>query len=158
MTINTSKVTGRRKLAFNTLDEILDDVDYLCQGKVRSLGNWSPGQNLNHLTILMLGCLDGIDVKVPFLTRTAVSLIKRRILTKQMSPGLQLPKAAAALLPSETTWEQGVQEIRTALNRMKTESQRHAHPVLRELSREQWDQLHCRHCELHLSFLVPEAA
>lgn len=73
MTINTSKVDGRRKLDFKTLDDILDDVNYLCQSNVRSLGNWSPGQNLNHLTILMLGCLDGIDVKVRFLTRTAVS-------------------------------------------------------------------------------------
>ena len=157
MTIKTSRVTGRRTLAFNTLDEILDDLNYLSQGKVRSLGNWSPGENLNHLTILMLGCLDGVDVKVPFLTRTVVSLLKRRILTKQMSPGLQLPKAAAALLPSETNWEQGLEEIRAALNRMKTESHRHAHPVLGELNREQWDQLHCRHCELHLSFLVLEA-
>lgn len=156
MPIDTSKVTGRRQLKFNTLDEILDDVEHLCHGKVRSLGNWSPGQNLKHLTILMLACLDGIDVKVPFLTRMAVSLMKGRILTKRMSPGLQLPKAAAALLPAETSWEEGVREIRTALIRMKTESQRHAHPVLGTLGREQWDQLHCRHCELHLSFLVSE--
>ena len=27
----------------------------------------------------------------------------------------------------------------------------------RELTREQWDQLHCRHAELHLSFLTPES-
>jgi len=157
MSIDTSKVTGRRELKFNTLDEILNDVEHLCQGKVRSLGNWSPGQNVRHLTILMLGCLDGIDLEVPFLTRMAVSLAKGRILTKRMSPGLQLPKAADALLPAETSWEEGVQEMRTALIRMKTESQRHAHPALGKLSREQWDQLHCRHCELHLSFLVSES-
>lgn len=156
MPIDTSKVTGRRTLIFNTLDEIIDDVDYLCQGNVRSLGNWSPGQNLDHLTILMLGCLDGIDVKVPIVTRTAVKFMKGRILSRQMSPGLRLPKAAAVLLPSETTWEEGVRQIRKALNRMKTETQRHAHPVLGALRREQWDQLHCRHCELHLSFLVTD--
>jgi hypothetical protein len=156
MPIDTSTVTGRRQLKFNSLDDILADVDHLYQGKVRSLGNWSPGQNLAHLTILMVGCLDGIDVDVPFLTRIAVSLVKGRILTKPMSPGLQLPKAAAALLPAETSWEQGVQGIRTALIRMKTQAERYAHPVLGRLTREQWDQLHCRHCELHLSFLVPE--
>ncbi len=106
----------------------------------------------------MLGCLDGIDVKVPFVTRTAVKLMKGRILSKQMSPGLRLPKAAAVLLPLETTWEEGVREIRTALNRMKTETQRRAHPVLGAMRREQWDQLHCRHCELHLSFLVTDTS
>jgi len=158
MPVDTSKVTGRRQIKFNTLDDILADVERLYQGKVRSLGNWSPGQNLKHLTILMIACLDGIEVKVSFLTRIAVRLMKSRILTKPMSPGLQLPKAAAALLPVETSWEVGVQEIRAALLRMKTEVQRHAHPVLGTLTREQWDQLHCRHCELHLSFLVPETA
>ena len=157
MPVDTSKVTGRRQLKFNTLDDILADVERLDQGKVRSLGNWSPGQNLKHLTILMVACLDGIDVKVSFLMRIAVSLMKGRILTKQMSPGLQLPKAAAVLLPAETSWEEGVQGIRAALMRMKTEPERHAHPVLGTLTREQWDQLHCRHGELHLSFLVPEA-
>ena len=158
MPVDTSKVTGRRQLKFNTLDDILADVERMSLGKVRSLGNWSPGQNLKHLTILMAACLDGIDVKVSFLTRIAVSLMKGRILTKPMSPGLHLPKAAAALLPAETSWEDGVQGISAALIRMKTEGRRHAHPVLGTLTREQWDQLHCRHCELHLSFLVPEAA
>ena len=156
MNVDTAKVIGRRKLNFNSLDDILEDIDSLYQSKVHSLGNWTPGQNLDHLTILMRGCLDGIDVKVPLLTRKAVWLMKRRILTKQMSPGLQLPEAASVLLPSQTTWDNGVQDIRVALNRMKTESQRHAHPVLGTLSREQWDQLHCRHCELHLSFLIPD--
>ena len=58
MTIKTSKVTGRRNVTFHTLDDILDDIDFLCQGEVQSLGNWTPGQNLNHLTILMHACLD----------------------------------------------------------------------------------------------------
>jgi hypothetical protein len=157
MPVDTAKVTDRRQLKFNTLDDILADVERLKAGKVRSLGNWSPGQNLKHLEILMIGCLDGIEVKVSFLMRIAVSLLKGRVLTKPMSAGLQLPKAAAALLPAETSWEDGVQGICAALLRMKTEVHRHAHPVLGALTRDQWDQLHCRHCELHLSFLVPEA-
>jgi len=57
MRIDTCKVTGRRTLNFNTLDEILYDVDYRCQGNVRSLGNWSPGQNLDHLTIFKDDCV-----------------------------------------------------------------------------------------------------
>ena len=96
-------------------------------------------------------------MEVPFSTRTAAKLLKGRILTKRMSAGLQLPESASALLPAETSWEDGVREIRAALNRMKTESQRHAHPVLGELTRDQWDQLQCRDCELHLSFIDPKS-
>jgi len=44
MPIDTSKVTGRRTLIFNTLDEIIDDVDYLCQGNVRSLATGHRGK------------------------------------------------------------------------------------------------------------------
>jgi hypothetical protein len=40
---------------------------------------------------------------------------------------------------------------------MKAEPQRFPSPFLGELTREQWDQLHCRHCELHLSFILPES-
>ncbi|MFZ9091073.1 MAG: DUF1569 domain-containing protein [Planctomycetaceae bacterium] len=158
MTIRTAKVSNRRSLKLNTLDEILADVEFLDQAPVYSLGNWTPGQNLRHLTVLMLGCLDGIEVQVPFLTRAAVSLIKKRILTRPMSPGLQLPRSASVLLPDETSWEDGVQQICSALKRMQVEPQRLAHPVLGELTREQWDQLHCRHCELHLSFLTHDPA
>ncbi|MFM7158861.1 MAG: DUF1569 domain-containing protein, partial [Planctomycetaceae bacterium] len=65
MPIDTAKVSGRRPLRFHSLDDILEEVDRLDQGEVVSIGNWTPGQNLRHLTILMVGCLDGIQVEVP---------------------------------------------------------------------------------------------
>jgi Protein of unknown function (DUF1569) len=156
--VKTAKVTGRRQLKFSTLDEILADVERLNQGKVRALGNWSPGQNLTHLAIIMNGCLDGIPYQAPFYIQTAGWFLKKRFLKNPMPAGFDLPKAAAAqLVPGDTSWEDGLRQFRTALQRMKTESQRHPHPVLGELTREQWDQLHCRHSELHLSFLIPES-
>jgi hypothetical protein len=157
MSVNTAKVAGRRQLKFNSLDDILADVDRMNQGKVRSLGNWSPGQVLKHCTIVMNGCLDGIDVKAPWVMRIFAALcLRNRFVTRPMSAGFKLPKSAAALLPDETTWDDGVRGIRVALTRMKAENQRHPHPLLGTLTREQWDQLHCRHCELHLSFLVAQ--
>ena len=46
MTVDTAKVEGRRTLHFTSLDEILAEVERLNQGKVRAIGNWSPGQVL----------------------------------------------------------------------------------------------------------------
>lgn len=157
MPVDTAKVQGRRVLKFNSLDDILADVERLNQSKLRALGNWSPGQILKHVSINMIWCLDGAPVTAPWFVRLIGWLVKNRFLTKPMSAGFTLPKATADhLVPGETSWEDGVQAIRTAIGRLKAESQRHRSPFLGELTREQWDQLHCRHCELHLSFLIPE--
>lgn len=157
MPVDTAKVQGRRVLKFNSLDDILADVERLNQSKLRALGNWSPGQILKHVSINMIWCLDGAPVTAPWFIRLFGWFVKNRFLTQPMSAGFTLPKATADhLVPGETSWENGVQAIRTAIGRMKAESQRHRSPFLGELTREQWDQLHCRHCELHLSFLIPE--
>ncbi len=65
MPVETAKAAGRRTLKFNTLDDILADVERLNAGNVRVLGNWSKGQILKHLAILMNGCIDGIPFKAP---------------------------------------------------------------------------------------------
>jgi len=58
--IDTSKVIGRRQLHFTCLQDILADVDQLARAKdIRCLGNWSAGQVLKHLTIVMNGSMDG---------------------------------------------------------------------------------------------------
>jgi hypothetical protein len=158
MPVDTAKVEGRRTLHFNTPDDILADVERLNQGKVRALGNLSPGQILKHLTVPMLWSLDGAPIKAAWHMRLVAWIMKKRFLCNPMPAGFKLPENfAKQLIPGETSWEDGLQAIRTALARMKAEPQRHPSPILGELTREQWDQLNCRHCELHLSFLIPDA-
>jgi hypothetical protein len=158
MPVDTAKVEGRRSLHFNTLDDISADVERLNQGKVRALGNWSPGQILKHLTAPMIWCLDGAPMRAAWHMRIVGWFMKNRFLRNPMPAGFKLPEDFAKhAIPGETSWEDGLQGIRTALARMKAEPQRHPSPFLGELTRAQWEQLHCRHCELHLSFLVPES-
>jgi hypothetical protein len=158
MPVDTTKAEGRRTVHFNTLDDILADVERLAQGKVRALGNWSPGQLLKHLTGPMLWCLDGAPLKAPWHFRAMSWFFKKRFLRMPMPAGFKLPDAFAKhLIPGDTSWEDGLQAFRAAMSRMKAEPQRHPSPFLGELTREQWEQLHCRHCELHLSFLLPDA-
>ena len=155
--INTAKITGRRQLRFESIDDILADVNQLAKAKeVRCLGNWSSGQVLKHLTIVMNGSMDGIPRAFSGFLRFFVRLImKKRFLNKPMPPGFKLPEKATALLPPPTTWEEGLEGIRKAIGRLKTETKREPHPVLGPLTVEEWTQVHCRHSELHLSFLVP---
>lgn len=157
MTVDTAKVEGRRTLHFNSLDDILVDIERLNQGKVRGLGNWSPGQVLKHLTVPMTWCLDGTALRSPLFLRIVLWCLKNRFLRSPMRSGFKMSdEFAKHLVPGATTWEEGLHAIRAAIARMKSESQRHPSPFLGVLTREQWDQLHCRHSELHLSFLIPE--
>jgi hypothetical protein len=156
MAIDTGKVQNRRQLHFDTLDDILGDVERLNQGKVKALGNWSGGQVLWHLATVMNGSIDGISMTVPWFMRLLGRMLKRRVLTKGMPPGYHLKgRAASALVPPPTSWEDGLQMVRRAIQRQQTETQRGPSPFLGPMTREDWDRLHCRHAELHLSFLVP---
>ena len=143
MSVDTAKVEGRRTLKFNTIDDILADVERLNLGKVRTIGNWSSGQILRHLSLPMIWCLDGAPVIAPWYIRVFGWFIKNRFPVNPMSAGFKLPKVMAEhLIPGETTWEEGLAAIRTGIQRMKTESQRKPSPFLGELTREQWDQVH----------------
>jgi hypothetical protein len=157
MPIDTSKVQNRRQLHFDTISDILADVERLNQGKVKPLGNWSGGQILTHLAVIMNGSIDGTEFRFAWPLRLLGRLLKRRILTKGMTPGFQLKgRAADVLVPPPTSWEEGLHTFRQAVHRLQTESKREPSPFLGALTREEWDQLHCRHSELHLSFLVPD--
>jgi hypothetical protein len=154
--IDTTKVEGRRRLHFETLDDIGANVEQLARGHVRSLGNWTPGQVLQHLSLAMTYSIDGFPTRAPFFLRMLGKVFKKRILSKGMSPGFKLgEKDARALVPGPTNWEDGLTAFRTALKRMQTETTRAPHGFFGFLTHEEYIQLHCRHSELHLSFLVP---
>jgi hypothetical protein len=155
--VDTTKVGNRRTLHFDNLEDIRAEVERLAGSKdVRALGNWSSGQVFKHLAITMNNSIDGAPPSLPAIVRFFLRLlIKRRMLTKPMSPGFQLPKRAAHMLPPATSFEEGLQSIRHALQRLRTENKRADHLAVGPLTEAEWVQMHCRHCELHLSFLVP---
>jgi len=101
--------------------------------------------------------IDGFAYRPPAPIRwLARMLFKRRFLTKPMPPGFKLPAAAATeLVPPATSLEEGLECIRRALTRLQTETSRVPSPVLGPLTIEEWNQMHCRHAEMHFSFLLP---
>jgi hypothetical protein len=157
MAIDTAKVQNRRQLKFDRLEDILAEVDRLNQGKVKTLGNWSSGQILCHLATVMNQSIDGSPVHFSLPLRILGRLMKGRVLNKGMQPGFQLKgQAADVLLPPPTNWEEGLSKFRAAIGRLQTETKREPSPFLGAMTREDWDKLHCRHAELHLSFLSPQ--
>jgi hypothetical protein len=156
--IDTTKVQERRQLHFTSLADIRADVDRLAQaGDIRTLGNWSAGQIFQHLAVAFNCSIDGFHFNLPAPLRFLLRLfLKGTFLNKTMSPGFRLPaKAAKQLVSPAIGLDEGLQNIRRALDRLQTEEKRAPNPVVGKLTREEWDRLHCRHSELHLSFLVP---
>ena len=79
------------------------------------------------------------------------------MITKPMRAGFQLPEAMAArLVPDpQITSEQGLADLRAAVERLGNEPKRVPNVVLGRLTREEWDRFHLRHAEMHLSFVSP---
>jgi len=135
----------------------LNDADRLAGGEVRLLGNWSLGQILTHLSRSMETSIDGMSYKAPWPIRAIVRLFMRqRMITRPMSAGFTLPsRAAEFLVPGPTSTDDGLASLRTAVQRLRDETERAPHPVLGEMSLDEWDSFHLRHAEMHMSFAVP---
>src|SRR5438105_1697591 len=68
--VNTGKVAGRRPLRFESIDQVMAEVDRLVEaeraGRLGRLGNWTLGQTLGHLATWTEYAYTGAPLKAPF--------------------------------------------------------------------------------------------
>jgi len=154
--MKNTKTCPRRQVEYRSLDEFLADAGRLVDADATTTGNWSLGRILEHLTTVMNKSIDGFQSKAPLPMRlVARYLLKQRILTKKMAPGFQLPpQAATEIVPAEIDRHEALAHLRQAIERLRQVPGRVESPFLGPLDIEQWNQLHCRHAELHMSFVV----
>jgi hypothetical protein len=155
--INTRKVTGRRKLHFASLDEIVDDAERIAtSARVRTLGNWSAAQIVAHVAMGMNYSIDGVPLAIPAPLRFVLRLLlKQRFLTRGVPPGFRMPARSPQAMPSVTiTFDDALASLRTSVARLKSETRRATHPAIGRLTPVEWEQFHCRHAEMHMSFVV----
>ena len=147
----------RRELHFNSLDDLVRDIQAFNGDEPASTGNWSAAQNVEHVAALIDASVDGLSFKVPLMVRMMVRLMRNRFLTKGLNPGIKLPAdVPAALKPGpETRYADAIEHLSRAVERAKRQRMTTRSPVFGQLSHKQWVQLHCRHAELHFSFIKP---
>ncbi|HWB09288.1 MAG TPA: DUF1569 domain-containing protein [Pirellulales bacterium] len=157
MAVNTRRVSDRRPIRYESFQELLADAECLAQSEVLMLGNWSLGQVFLHLARSMHASVEGLPLETSWWSRLLVRLrYGRRFLTGPMPAGMHLPAAAAQrLLPDPISSDEGLAALREAIDRLGFETERAAHPLLGEMSLDQWDRCHLRHAELHMSFALP---
>ena len=150
----------RQQLHFSSLDEAAADAEAFSGGEVMTSGNYSFGQIMEHLarTIdVVTGHRQG--PKIPLPLRVVARLMKSRFLNHPMKPGFKLPSSAQSVYwPSEDVdTAAGLQHYQQAIDRLQRADPVPIHPFLGTLTREEHEQLQCRHAELHLSFVQRKA-
>ena len=158
MTVNTKKTTGRRELQFASYDELLADLERLST-TASTVGNWSLGQIYQHIAMAFDASIDGVDMKFPWLMKKIFLLFmkKDKLLHAPMKPGWKIPKQGQAQFSpkADTSAEDGLAQLRAAIDRCKSDKSRAEHLAFGDLTCDEADQFNLRHAELHLSFAVP---
>src|SRR4051812_40888517 len=98
MSVDTAKVPGRRKLNYESLDEVVTDAERLSSGATKTLGNWSAGQIFRHLAIAYNGSIDGFSAGFPWFIRIPGRALKKVFMKNPMPAGLKLPPGFAAVV------------------------------------------------------------
>jgi len=157
MTVQTKSVANRRKVSYQSYDDLLADAEEMAHGVVQTLGNWSLGQIFKHLAVALEGSIDGLPFQAPFFVRMLSPFLKKRFLTKPLPAGFQITKSARPTMDPNATIStaESLDALRYAISRCQSETDRASHPVLGKLSKDDWDRFNRRHAEMHMSFVVP---
>jgi hypothetical protein len=159
--IDTRKVAGRRKVRYESIDELLADVDCLSAaeagGTLTRLGNWTLGQAIGHIAVWAEYAYTGAPVKPPFLMRLLVRPFKGYFLTKGLPAGVRLRNVEGGtygvdVMPTDVA----VARLRTVAQRLKVDAPTIPNGALGKLTHDESIALFLRHGELHLSFFVPK--
>jgi len=152
--------SARRSVAYETLNDFVEDAERLAAGKYKTVGGWTFGQIMDHLATAITGSIDGFPFKGSWMARTFIApFVKNSLLTKPMKPGFKLPKSADSYLPpNDATTADSLAKVKAAVERLGAESPTVDHPFLGRLATEEWMALHIRHAELHMSFVVEDKA
>jgi hypothetical protein len=158
--VNTKKVADHRKLHFDSIDQLMAEVDRLVEaeraGRLKHLGNWTLGQTLGHVACWAEYSYTGAPLKVPFFIKWIVRLRKKRFLYGPMTPGVRIPRVPGGTLATDVVpLDEAVERIRGVMQRLKSEAPTALNPLFGSLTHDEWIALTSRHAELHLGFHVP---
>lgn len=160
--IDTGKVTDRRTLHFATLDDLLADVDRIFAadraGTLRRTGNWTAGQTFGHLAAWLDYAYDGYppELRPPWFIKLILKLRRKRFMRGPLPAGVRIPRIKGGTMATEPcSTDEGLSRLTRAMDRLRAAPPSQPNIIFGPMSHEEWQQMHLRHAELHLSFLHP---
>lgn len=159
--IDTAKVSDRRALRFESLDDVRRDVEALVAaeraGALRSSGNWTLGQCLGHLAAWIHYSYDGFPLKrPPWFIRWILKARKHSMLNVGLPQGVKIPgvkNGTAGTEPLST--EEGTRQLSVALDRLQRSAPTQDNLMFGPMTHDEWRMLNLRHAELHLAYFCP---
>jgi hypothetical protein len=160
--IDTRKAQ-RRELAFHCTGCLKEDLARIeaadRAGTLRTTGNWTAGEILDHVAKTIEFSVDGFppEVRVAWPVRVIARLMKGRMTSgRTLPPGFRLPKESAAFLPAPgVSTADGVARMRRILEKIDAGARCvHPSPAFGALSHDEWMRLHLGHAQLHLGFIA----
>jgi hypothetical protein len=157
-------MAARRKLTFATLDDVVRDAENLQAKGYDKAGNWDLAQVCAHLAEWLSFPVVGFP-KVPLVIRPMLWLARitvgRSLREKVLSQGFD---AGGRTVP-QTVFPPGGDPA-AAVARLKDVAERfkahmgpiHPSPLFGKMTKDEALQLQLKHCEHHLSFLIPKAS
>ncbi len=148
----------RRELSFTSLADAVADAQRLAAGEVRTTGNHSFGQILEHLAITLdMASGKTKGPKFPWFMRLAMPFLKKGILNNPLEPGFSLPRNAETFFwpDKEFDVQAALAHLEEAVDHFQTKGPLAVHPVFGKATTEQIVRLNVNHCALHLSFVHP---
>ncbi|MEZ6244006.1 MAG: DUF1569 domain-containing protein [Phycisphaerales bacterium] len=160
MAIDTRKAE-RRPLRFDTLDDLDRELDRIeashNAGTLTHTGNYTPSQAMHHLARWIVRYETGdLPKRVPLPVKAFGRVFKGRFLNKGFPAGLPGPEGKTQSEP-DNPFEESIAFLREKNQVLRTKDLGHRNPMFGRLGHEQAVKIHLRHCELHLSFLNPDA-
>ena len=148
---------GRRTLHFNSLDDVMPDVERLLQGYT-TVGNWSLAQICHHLSTVMRRVVDLPASTHVDPSQWAPEERKREVLESGLIPE-GLPAPPEIVPTGEFNEREEAESLRAAIAHYKASNGPVIpHRIFGPLTKAEWDRIQCIHCAHHLSFAVPSAA
>ncbi len=159
--VNTAK-TKRRTLRFDSLDEMLAEAERITKaeraGKLKRLGNWSPGQAFGHLATWMNFSYEGFPpgARPPALIKFMLRFMRKKFLYQGLPAGVRIPKVDGGTYGTgRITIDDGLDRLRRSVERLRTEPAKFPSPAFGEMTQEERVALNLRHAELHMGFFEP---
>jgi hypothetical protein len=156
--VDTKQVKDRRSLSFSSLDDILADAEHLAAHQpIRTTGNWRPAQIVEHVAVFMEWSIDGFPFRVPLPLRLFGRMIRKRAQRSATPSGLKAPRVIMRHVPPpDYSFDDAMRSLRGTVLRVRAgKRMTQPSPLFGKLTHEEWVQIHCRHAEMHFSFMHP---
>jgi hypothetical protein len=146
-------MTARRVLRFNSVDDVVADIEHLRSVPLQRIGNWSLEQACWHLNFALNYFMSAGPHPEPSTPPEGRENLRRILAGGEIPNGIRSPDQA---IPPDNCSTQAIDEYIRTLRRLETfEGPFAPHRLFGSLTLEDGRQLTLLHSARHLSFLVP---